>query len=79
VSYVRQRTGLQAASATQDNRASRLRSKVIKDLVCLTVSHDKFKTGSSMVRKVSGGWPRVLSSMKSFLETGKGLNVFGGL
>jgi hypothetical protein len=29
-----------------------------------------------MVGKVSWGWPRVLSSMKSFLETGKGLNVF---
>src|SRR5258708_5263131 len=48
------------------------------DLVCLTVTDDKFKTGSSMAGKVSGGWPRVLSSMKSFLETGKGLNVFGG-
>jgi len=50
----------------------------IKDLVCLTVTHDKFKAGSTMPGKVSGGWPRVLSSMKSFLETGKGLNVFGG-
>ena len=52
--------------------------EAIEDLVCLTVTHDKFKTGSSMVGKVSGGWPRVLSSMKSFLETGKGLNVFSG-
>ena len=49
--------------------------EAIEDLVCLTVTHDKFKTGSSMVGKVSGGWPRVLSSMKSFLETGKGLNI----
>ena len=48
-----------------------------KDLVCLTVTHDKFKEGSKMAGKVSRGWPRVLSSMKSFLETGKGLNVFG--
>jgi uncharacterized protein YndB with AHSA1/START domain len=47
----------------------------IEDMVCLTVTHDKFKAGSDMVRKVSRGWPRVLSSMKSFLETGKGLNV----
>jgi uncharacterized protein YndB with AHSA1/START domain len=45
-------------------------------LVCLTVTHDKFKDGSKMAGKVSWGWPRVLSSMKSFLETGKGLNVF---
>ena len=26
-----------------------------------------------MPGKVNGGWPRVLSSLKSFLETGKGL------
>ena len=48
----------------------------IKNQVCLTVTHDKFKTGSKMAGKVSGGWPRVLSSMKSFLETGKGLDLF---
>jgi len=47
-----------------------------EDMVCLTVTHDNFKAGSSMVGKVSGGWPRVLSSMKSFLETGKGLKIF---
>lgn len=50
----------------------------IEDLVCLTVTHDQFKAGSKMVDKVSSGWPRVLSSMKSFLETGKGLNLFCG-
>ena len=47
--------------------------ETIKDAVCLTVTHDHFKAGSSMAAKVNGGWPRVLSSMKSFLETGKGL------
>ena len=47
--------------------------ETIKDAVCLTVTHDQFKAGSPMADKVSGGWPRVLSSMKSFLETGKGL------
>ncbi len=50
----------------------------MEDLVCLTVTHGNFKEGSSMVKKVSGGWPRVLSSLKSFLETGKGLNLFCG-
>jgi uncharacterized protein YndB with AHSA1/START domain len=48
----------------------------IENMVCLTVTHDNFKAGSKMAAKVSWGWPRVLSSMKSFLETGKGLNVF---
>jgi len=50
--------------------------EAIEDQVCLTVTHDNFKTGSKMADKVAGGWPRVLSSMKSFLETGKGLNIF---
>ena len=48
----------------------------IKDMVCLTVTHDKFKESSKMAGKVAWGWPRVLSSMKSFLETGQGLNLF---
>jgi uncharacterized protein YndB with AHSA1/START domain len=48
----------------------------VEDQVCPTVTHDNFKAGSKMAGKVSWGWPRVLSSMKSFLETGKGLNVF---
>jgi hypothetical protein len=47
--------------------------ETIKDSVCLTVTHDQFKAGSPMPGKVNGGWPRVLSSLKSFLETGKGL------
>jgi uncharacterized protein YndB with AHSA1/START domain len=50
----------------------------VEDMVCLTVTHDRFKTGSKMVGKVAWGWPRVLSSLKSFLETGKGLNIFAG-
>jgi uncharacterized protein YndB with AHSA1/START domain len=50
--------------------------EAIEKMVCLRVTHDNFKAGSPMVGKVSWGWPRVLSSMKSFLETGKGLNVF---
>ena len=47
--------------------------ETVKDSVCLTVTHDQFKAGSTMPGRVNGGWPRVLSSLKSFLETGKGL------
>jgi uncharacterized protein YndB with AHSA1/START domain len=50
----------------------------LEDMTCLTVKHGNFRRGSSMVGKVSWGWPRVLSSMKSYLETGKGLNVWAG-
>lgn len=45
------------------------------DEVRLNVIHGDFKPGSDMVNRVSGGWPRVLSSLKSFLETGEGLGV----
>lgn len=47
-------------------------------VVCLTVTHDNFKADSTMPGKVAGGWPRVLSSLKSFLETGAGLKVVCG-
>ncbi len=45
------------------------------DMVCLKVTHDKFIKGSTMAAKVSKGWPLVLSSLKSFLETGEGLKA----
>jgi uncharacterized protein YndB with AHSA1/START domain len=47
----------------------------IDDEVRLDVIHGDFKPGSDMVNKVSGGWPRVLSSLKSFLETGTSLKA----
>ena len=50
----------------------------IEDMVRLKVIHGEFKPGSTMSPKVAAGWPRVLSSLKSFLETGKGLNVWAG-
>lgn len=48
----------------------------VGEAVCLTVTHDRFKADSRMHGKVASGWPRVLSSMKSFLETGTGLDLF---
>ena len=45
-------------------------------MVKLTVTHDELAEGSEMARNISNGWPRVLSSMKSFLETGTALDVF---
>jgi len=50
--------------------------EAMEDMVCLTVTHGNFKDGSTMAGKVSKGWPLVLSSLKTFLETGKGLNAF---
>jgi uncharacterized protein YndB with AHSA1/START domain len=49
---------------------------VIEDMVRLNVIHDRLQAGSDMARGISNGWPRVLSSMKSFLETGTPLNTW---
>lgn len=47
-----------------------------EDMVRLTVSHDELIAGSGMANGIAKGWPVVLSSLKSFLETGRGLDVF---
>jgi uncharacterized protein YndB with AHSA1/START domain len=47
-----------------------------QEMVRLTVTHDDLIAGSSMASGVSKGWPAVLSSLKSLLETGKGLDIF---
>ncbi len=41
--------------------------------VKLTVTHDEFEPGSKVLGAVSSGWPAVLSSLKSLLETGHAL------
>jgi hypothetical protein len=47
------------------------RGKVIK----LTVTHDELDEGGVTFRNISGGWPMVLASLKSLLETGHALEV----
>ena len=46
------------------------------NMVRLTVSHDDLEVGSGMAKGVSQGWPAVLCSLKSFLETGRGIDLF---
>lgn len=46
-----------------------------EDMVRLTVTHDELNDGGDMARMINNGWPRVLSSMKSFLETGKAIDM----
>jgi uncharacterized protein YndB with AHSA1/START domain len=50
----------------------------IEDMVRLTVTHDELETGSDMEQGIMAGWPRVLSSLKSFLETGTALRTWAG-
>ena len=45
-------------------------------MVRLNIMHGDFKPGSTMSQKIAMGWPLVLSGMKSFLETGKALDIW---
>lgn len=42
-------------------------------LVRLTVTHDGLAGDPRMLEGISGGWPTVLSNLKTFLETGRAL------
>jgi uncharacterized protein YndB with AHSA1/START domain len=44
--------------------------------VRLTVTHDRLEPGSEMERGITRGWPAVLSSLKTMLETGEPLAGF---
>ena len=41
-----------------------------KDIVRLTVTHEELESDSAMLKGITTGWPIVLSSLKTFLETG---------
>jgi uncharacterized protein YndB with AHSA1/START domain len=43
------------------------------DMVKLTLIHEMDRPDSKLIDKVSGGWPVILSSLKSLLETGEEL------
>jgi len=45
--------------------------KVVK----LTVTHDDLDRDGKTLRDISGGWPMVLASLKSLLETGHALDI----
>jgi hypothetical protein len=45
--------------------------------VKLTVTHDEFEPGSKVHAAVSNGWPMILSSLKSLLETGHASTLTG--
>jgi hypothetical protein len=62
--------------ATAEAWRAEPRSKVTYDMqdigpgvVKLTVTHDGFPPGSRVLHAISDGWPAVLSSLETFLET----------
>jgi uncharacterized protein YndB with AHSA1/START domain len=65
-------------SGLHKTRHSRVTFEIqpLADMVRLTVTHDDLEPGSDMERQISQGWPRVLSSLKSLLETGRPLKTW---
>jgi len=67
---------LDVSDEARERVASEPRSKVtfeiepLGELVKLTVVHDGFEPESLVAPMVSQGWPRVLSNLKTLLETG---------
>ena len=66
-----------AAPADKNDRARHTRVAITLEpvgaMVRLTVNHDEFEHAPEMLARISGGWPWVLSSLKSLLETGRPL------
>ena len=73
---------LELSEEARERLTAEQRSKVtfeiepLGELVKLTVIHDGFEAGSLMASLVSQGWPSILSSLKTLLETGETLPAF---
>lgn len=67
-----------ASQASDPEQYSRVTFEIGQEAdgrVRLTVSHDELEAGSGMAAGISKGWPLVLSSLKSYLETGQGFDL----
>lgn len=49
----------------------------VEDSCRLTVIHDQLRDGAN--DELCGGWPMILSGLKTLLETGEGLTTPGSL
>ena len=52
--------------------------ETVGGMVRLTVTPDQLGADEKMMEGIRQGWPRVLSSLKSWLETGKALDTWAG-
>jgi len=62
-----------AADRSRHTRVA-LDIETVGDMVRLTVTHDQLYP--AMQRRITYGWPLVLCSLKSFLESGRPLKIF---
>ncbi len=63
------------ADEAREEKQSRVTFEIepLGSVVRLTVTHDRLEPGSEMLKSITAGWPKVLSSLKSLLEVGRPL------
>lgn len=69
-------TWARPSEADDDSKHSRVTFDVEPHgdaLIRLTVTHEDLDNDPKMLSGISGGWPKVLSNLKTLLETGRGL------
>ena len=69
-------TWARPADFDDDSKHSRVAFDIepyIDGLVRLTVTHDEIARDAAMLAGVSSGWPKVLTNLKTLLETGHAL------
>jgi uncharacterized protein YndB with AHSA1/START domain len=71
-------TWANASEASDPDAHSRVTFDILEydAMVRLTVTHDDLVVGTGMANGVTQGWPAVLSSLKSYLETGTGIELW---
>jgi len=69
-------TWARPGDAEDESKHSRVSFEIeqyTNELVRLTVAHDDLAKDPKMLEGISGGWPTILSNLKTFLETGHAL------
>lgn len=69
-------TWARPSDAEDDSKQSRVAFDIepyADGLIRLTVTHDDLQRDPQMLEGISGGWPKVLSNLKTLLETGHAL------
>jgi uncharacterized protein YndB with AHSA1/START domain len=71
-------TWAEPADRLRHDRHSRVTFEIeqVAQMVRLRILHEDLEAGSNMEGSISEGWPRVLSSLKSLLETGRALDTW---
>jgi DNA-binding transcriptional ArsR family regulator/uncharacterized protein YndB with AHSA1/START domain len=64
-----------AKAASERRSAITFDIEPVRDLVKLVVTHDGFDPGSVLLGGVSEGWPPIIASLKTLLETGEPLAI----